>query len=237
MSPITGLIIFARMRSSRLPGKTLLPIAGRPLLGRIIDRARRVGSSHQIVVATSTEAADDAIESFARAEGVAVFRGSLDDVAARALGCCETHGFQYFARICGDRPFLPWELIDELIGMAEQDDLDLASNMVEKTYPSGATTEVVATRALRRVLEQSADRQDREHITRYIYANPKGFRIADCRSAKPGWRQLNLAIDDQSDVKRTEWIMLRLGPQPERARIERVISLAMEWDRRPARND
>ena len=102
-----------------------------------------------------------------------------------------------FARICGDRPFLPWELIDDLIEMAEQDDLDLASNVVEKTYPSGAVTEVVATRALRRILERSSDPQDREHLTRYIYANPKAFRVADRRSAEPGWQQLNLAIDNQ----------------------------------------
>ena len=66
-----------------------------------------------------------------------MFRGSLADVAARALACCEMHGFDRFARICGDRPFLPWELLDELIATAEQDDLDLASNAVDKTYPQG----------------------------------------------------------------------------------------------------
>ena len=65
----TGLIIFARMSSSRLPGKMLLPIAGRALLGRVIDRARCVKGDRPVVVATSKEAADDAIERFARAEG------------------------------------------------------------------------------------------------------------------------------------------------------------------------
>jgi spore coat polysaccharide biosynthesis protein SpsF len=72
----TGLIIFARMGSSRLPGKMLLPIAGRPLLGRVIDRVKCAGGDCPIVVATSTEAADDAIERYARKEGVEVFRGS-----------------------------------------------------------------------------------------------------------------------------------------------------------------
>ena len=225
----TGLIIFARMGSTRLPGKMLRPIVGRPLLGRVIDRARRVGGSCPIVVATSTEAGDDAIERFARGEGVDVFRGSHHDVAARALGCCEVHGFERFARICGDRPFLPWELIDALRATAEQDDLDLATNMAEKTYPSGTTTEIVATRALRRVLERTFDRQDREHLTRYIYAKPEEFRIVNRSSGQPGWQRLNLAVDDQSDIERTEWIVARLGPEPEQARLEQVIALASEW--------
>ena len=227
----TGLIIFARMGSSRLPGKMLLPIAGRPLLGRVLDRARCVKGNCPIVVATSIETGDDAIEQFVRAEGVDAFRGSHDDVAARALACCEAHGFERFARICGDRPFLPWELIDALLATAEQQDLDLASNVVERTYPAGMTTEIVATRALRRVLELTFDREDREHLTRYIYAKPKEFRVANRGSGQQGWQRLNLAIDDQFDVERTEWILARLGPGPERARLEQVIGLAMEWNR------
>lgn len=226
----TGLIIFARMGSSRLPGKMLLPIAGRVLLGRVIDRARCIQGNHPIVVATSNEGGDNAIEQFARAEGVNVFRGSHHDVAARALACSEAHGFDRFARICGDRPFLPWELIDELIDLAQQQDLDLASNIVEKTYPSGTTTEIVATRALRRIMELASDPQDREHLTRYIYAKPKSFRVANRRSGQPGWHRMNLAIDDRSDVARTEWILARLGPHPERARLEQVIALATDWD-------
>jgi spore coat polysaccharide biosynthesis protein SpsF len=207
----------------------LLSVAGRPLLGRVIDRARCVTGDRPLVVAMSKEPADDAIERFAQAEDVAVFRGSLDDVALRALACCEQHSFDRFARICGDRPFLAWELIDELIAMAEHDDLDLASNAVKKTYPAGATTEIMATHALRRVVELTADREDREHITRYIYANPDTFRIGARTSGERGWQRLNLALDDRSDLKRTEWMLARIGSRPERARLEQVIALAIEW--------
>ena len=207
----------------------LLPIAGRPLLGRVIDRTRCVKGDRPVVVATSKEAADDAIERVARAEGLDVFRGSLADVAARALACCELHGFDRFARICGDRPFLPWELLDKLIATAEQDDLDLASNAVDKTYPAGTTTEIVATRALRRLLVRTKDREDREHLTRYIYANPKDFRVGNLSSGEPGWQRFNLALDDRSDLERTEWILARLGPRPERAPLKQVIALAAEW--------
>jgi spore coat polysaccharide biosynthesis protein SpsF len=63
--------------------------------------------------------------------------------------------------------------MDVLIKLSEQDDLDLASNALEKTYPAGMTTEVLATRALRRIVDCTSDPQDREHVTRYIYANPR----------------------------------------------------------------
>jgi spore coat polysaccharide biosynthesis protein SpsF len=148
----------------------------------------------------------------------------------RALACCEAYGFNRFARICGDRPFLPWELVETLVEMADEQDLDLASNAVEKTFPSGATAEIVAVRALRRVVELSDDAEDREHLTRYIYANPSSFHIADLCSARPGWEQFNLALDDLSDLERTEWIMAGLGHRPERARLDQVISLASRWE-------
>jgi spore coat polysaccharide biosynthesis protein SpsF (cytidylyltransferase family) len=89
----------------------------------------------------------------------------------------------------------------------------------------------VAIRALRRILELSSDPQDREHLTRYIYARPESFRVANRRSGQPDWQRMTLAIDDRSDVARTEWILARLGAEPERARLEQVIALAAEWDK------
>jgi spore coat polysaccharide biosynthesis protein SpsF len=144
----------------------------------------------------------------------------------RAVACCRAYGFNRFARICGDRPFLPWELIETLVEMAEEQDLDLASNILERTYPSGTATEIVATRAIRRVVELSEDEEDREHVTRYIYAHPANFRIVGLRSGRPGWERFNLSLDDLSDVERTECIMARLGPRPECAPLDQVISVA-----------
>lgn len=225
----TGLIIFARMSSTRFPGKMLHPVAGRALLGRVIDRVRLVGGDHQIVVATSDHGSDDAIERFAEMEDTVVFRGSLDDVGARAMACCQAYGFDRFARICGDRPFLPWELICDLLEMHASQDLDLATNAQTKSYPAGTMTEIVATEALERVLYASSDPGDREHVTRYMYKHPSRFKIGSRESGQPGWTQLRLSIDQQEDVERIEWIMEQLGAKPETARLEEMVALVPDW--------
>jgi len=100
-----GGLIFSRFDSTRLPGKALLEINGREMLGRVIDRAKKIPGLDGIVVATTDREVDDTIAEFASKENVGCFRGSLDDVAFRAFKACESFGFSKFVRICGDRPF------------------------------------------------------------------------------------------------------------------------------------
>ena len=228
----TGLIVFARMSSSRCPGKMLMPIAGRPLLGLVLDRTRCVKGGCQIVVATSSEPDDDAIADFAAGEGVGVFRGSLSDVAERAFACCQYFGFDRFARICGDRPFMPWEVVDELLDMAHQWDLDLATNVAQRSYPVGTVSEIVATGALWQLLTATDDPEDREHLTRYFYSHPSDFRIGSLHSGRSAWARLRLSVDDLADIDRTEWMLAHLGPRPETVRLEQIAELALRWDSR-----
>lgn len=226
----TGLVIFARMGSRRFPGKALAPLAGRPLLGRVLDRARCVGGAHRIVMATSEERSDDPISDFARAEGVDVFRGALEDVAGRALACCDSYGFERFARICADRPFLPWELIDELMELQKAGDFDLATNAQVKSYPSGTMTEVVKTEALRRAIAEGADAADREHVTRRFYARPAGFHTVNKHSGHEDWASISLSIDNPHDLPRAEWILRGLGARPETATLETVLRRVRDYN-------
>lgn len=208
----------------------LKPVFGRALLGRVIDRARKVSGDYPIVVATSLEREDDSIEEYAEAEKISVFRGSLDDVATRAVACCDAHGFDRFARICGDRPFLPWELIDEFLEKHEKQGLELATNAAQKSYPAGTMIEIVTVDALKRALTRDFDAADREHVTRYFYRMPAEFKIGNWTSSHPDWAKLSLAIDTPADLQRTEKIMARLGEEPEAARLEQVISCAQRLE-------
>ena len=226
----TGLIVFARMGSQRLPGKMLMDLGGRPLLGRVLDRVRRVGGGNAVVVATSDRPEDDVLAEYAEGEGASVFRGSLEDVAGRALAGCDAFGFQRFARICGDRPFLPWELIDELLAAHAAEDCDLATNALDPGYPAGTVTEIVSTAALRRVLARTDDAEDREHVTRYLYAHPGEFRIVGRRADRPEWAGLNLCVDTDVDLERAGWILARIGPEPEAAPLAAVATLAAAWE-------
>ena len=198
-------------------------INGRPLLGRVIDRVRAAHLDGPIIVATSERSTDDPISVFAEKEGVEVFRGSLDDVAARALACARRFGLDAFARVCGDRPFYCPQLLDQLVRLQKEMALDLATNTLTKTYPSGLTTEVVSTEALQRVITQSQDPLDREHVTRYFYRHPEEFRIRNVEWRFPEDAAIHLALDNEHDLNFICRIMKALPGNPEDASLDMVL--------------
>lgn len=224
----TGLVIFSRMSSKRLPGKALCSIQGRPLLGHVLDRTRQVHGDIRTVIATSKSIKDDAIAAFAMEESVDLFRGYLDDVLQRAIDCASTYGFARIARVCGDRPFLDPTLIERLIATHIEGDLDLATNAIGQTFPPGLTTEIVATRALKRVAEKTRSQSDHEHVTKYIYEHPDQFRIYNLESDELSMGQTNLAVDTPADLERAKWIAARLDPPASASRTE-IVSLAYAW--------
>jgi len=227
----TALIIFARYDSTRLPGKVLMKLDGRELLGRVLDRTRCVTGKYQIIVATSTRTVDDPIVQFAKGENIGVFRGDLNDVAGRALACCKAYNVDRFARICADRPFLSWELINTLLVRQENDKVDLATNCKEKTYPSGMMTEIITYNALQYICTQTEDPADREHLTKYIYGHADCFRISNIVSNNSDWKNISLSLDTEYDKMRTEWMLKKMGDKPETLPFERVIALAQEWEK------
>jgi spore coat polysaccharide biosynthesis protein SpsF len=224
-----GLIIFSRLDSNRLPGKALRSIGDRPLLGHVISRARRVGTDYEVVVATSDRPIDDPIAEFAGGQGVAVFRGATDDCLARASACAETHGFDAIARICGDRAFFDPGLVKCLIGELLTRKVDLATNIVERTFPVGASVEIVTLDAMRRMLAETDDAFEREHMTTYIYRNPERFAIWNLTAPEPRHPEVRLVVDDRHDLDRACWIAERLGNDVITADLEKVTAIALQW--------
>jgi spore coat polysaccharide biosynthesis protein SpsF len=222
----TGLIIFSRFDSTRLPGKALRKVGPNSLLGHVIARSRRVKGNFPIVLATTDRLIDDPLAEFAISEGIEVFRGALDDVAGRAVSCARYFGFDRFVRICGDRPFLDPELIDVLLLKQLKDNLDLATNAAKKTYSAGVATEVVSTSALESALTKTNEVADREHVTRYFYQHPNDFSIFNIEATDERYADVNLAIDTELDLHRAEWIMERLN-DPVLASLDEVVSLAL----------
>lgn len=222
----TGLIIFSRFDSSRLPGKALRKVGPNSLLGHVVARSRRVKGDLPVVLATTDRSIDDPLAEFAMSEGIEIFRGSLEDVAGRAVSCARHFGFDRFARICGDRPFLDPELIDVLLSKQLKDNFDLATNAAKKTYPAGVATEIVSTSALESALTKTNEMADREHVTRYFYQHPNDFSIFNIEATDERYADVNLAIDTELDLQRVEWIMERLD-DPVLASLDEVVSLAM----------
>lgn len=227
-----AVIVFARMESRRLPGKSLAPILGRPLLGHVLDRCQRIYTCcGLIVVATSKRPADDVIERFARAEGCAVFRGPALDVAARALACARTYRLDHFVRVSGDSPFFDPCLVDDAVSRqwAQGWRWDLITDVFPRTYPPGVSVEVIATAALARVLVATNDPLDREHVTRYIYAHPEKFSICTFGTDPARFQGVTLTVDTAEDLARTRWIMEQAGKPPASLDLDAIIDLARRW--------
>lgn len=211
-----GIIVFARLGSERLPGKVLVDLCGRSLLQRVLDRVRLVRTA-EVIVATSAESCDDAIAAHADAEGVAVFRGSLSNVADRAIGAATWRGFERFARVCADRPFTDPTLISDALARARDTDADLVTTHDEPpAVPPGLTTEVIRTEALRVLLERGLDAHDREHVTSAFYRHPDAFRIERIRPHREVGT-LPLVVDDAHGLELAREVLRRIGRAPETA--------------------
>ena len=179
-------ILQARASSRRLPGKVLKPILGRPMLERQIERLRRARRLDGLVVATSTDAGDDAIDALCRSLGVECFRGSLEDVLDRFYRAVLRHAPQSAVRLTADCPLADPAVIDRLVELHAAGGYDYTSNTLVRTYPDGLDAEVVALPCLEAAWREAALPSEREHVTPFIYNRPQRFRLIDKRSRVRG---------------------------------------------------
>lgn len=210
-----GFIVLARMDSARLPGKPLHPILGKPALAHLVQGLRDVGSlagsTPPVVVATTTRTVDDPLERFARENGLEVFRGGLDDVAGRCLGAARASGLDWFFRVNGDNLLLLPHLFREFAQRAVRDDLDLVSNVPERTFPKGMSVELIRTGFLEAHLDGFRE-DDREHVTPWFYRNPElGRRHLEVNREWPSLAGRQLALDSPADARVLEFLLRHLG--------------------------
>jgi len=170
-------ILQARMSSSRLPGKVLADLQGEPMLARQIERLRRCATLDRLMVATSTEAADDAVAALCARIGVDCFRGSLDDVLDRFHAAAAGRGAEHIVRLTADCPLADPKLIDRLVGMHVAGGYDYTSNTLTPHWPDGLDAEVMRTEVLEAAWREATLPSEREHVTRFIYTRPERFRL------------------------------------------------------------
>lgn len=174
----TVAIVQARMTSTRLPGKALLPIAGRPMLWYQLQRMRAARTLDRIVVATTTNGTDDAIADFCDRQGCDCARGPEHDVLARYATAAAQFDAQRVVRLTADCPLLPPALIDEAVdAFAATQPCDYLSNMLEPRHPCGMAVEVMQATVLLQAAREARDPQEREHVTPFIYWRPQRFRL------------------------------------------------------------
>lgn len=176
------IIVQARMTSTRLPGKVLLPLAGEPMLARLIERLRRVRRANGIVVATTTNATDDPIVALCAQLGVPCHRGSEQDVLSRYADAARLYGADVVVRITADCPLIDPALIDQLIETYEEGDSDYVSNMLPPTWPYGMAVEVFSAAALAQAHAEATQAAEREHVTPFLYWHPERYRLRNVAS-------------------------------------------------------
>jgi len=204
----------ARMTSTRLPGKVMLEVAGRSLLGHHIDRVRRAATVDEVVVATTTNASDDVIAAWCDREEVAVFRGSENDVLSRYAGAARRHDADVIVRVTSDCPLIDPGVIDRTVRAfaAAALECDYASNRIVQTYPRGLDTEVVWRSVLNTTDQEVSDPSDREHVTLFVWRQPERFRLVNV-SADGDYSRHRWTVDTQDDYELVRRILEELYPR------------------------
>lgn len=213
-------VIQARLGSSRLPGKVLRTLGDRPVLDWVVDAAIRADGIDEVVVATSTATADDAVADRATALGVTVVRASEDDVLSRFVAAVDAAPCDAVVRLTADCPLLDPELISLVAATIKNTPwADYISTTLVRTLPRGLDTEVVRSSVLR-ALDRSATGHDRVHVTSAVYADPSTYRCLGLSFA-PRADDLRVTLDTPEDAALLDKLVEELdGPQGWRTVVE-----------------
>ena len=192
-------IVQARMSSTRLAGKVMRRISGRPMLWHVVNRLRAATCIERVVVATSTDPSDDVVAKWCRDEGVSLFRGPLSDVLARYHGAASEFGAGTVVRITADCPMIDPLLVERAVHeFMRTPGLDYLG--LDGSYPDGLDTEVFSFSALERAFAEAALPSEREHVTPYIWKNRDKFRVRSLTHHQD-LSHMRWTVDDRRDLE------------------------------------
>lgn len=172
-------LLQARMSSTRLPGKVLMPLAEQPMLLRQVNRIKQAKSLDGIVVCTSQEKSDDPIAEFCRRNHIDCFRGSLNNVLSRVVDAAKKFPSEHYVRLTADCPLSDPEIIDSVVNQHCAEKNDFTSNCMPYTLPDGLDVEVMSSGTLRKIDNLASLEEHFEHVTKYVYQNTGSFKLGN----------------------------------------------------------
>lgn len=216
MARVVG-VVQARTGSSRLPGKVLRPLLGRPVLEWVVRAAKDVGSLSEVVVATTEEPADDPVAELGARLGVRVVRGSVDDVLDRYLVALDGLGADAVARFTSDCPLLDPQVASTVVAawLAAQEH-DHVSTVMPRCLPRGLDAEVARVDTLESIAAELTTPElthHRTHVTSYLYSQPERFRVLGV-AFHPRADDLRVTLDTEDDFALISAVADRLGDAP-----------------------
>ncbi len=197
-------IIQARMGSTRLPGKTMMDICGKPMLQRVIERVRLAKTVDEVVVAMPMEDDTDSMSAVTIHCAARTYYGAIDDVLARYAEAADYGKADVIVRITADCPLIDPNVIDEVVGVFLAQSADYCSNTRVRTYPRGLDVEVFTRAQLERVAKETTKAYDREHVTPGIYNHPDTNAIQVTGGGTDG--SVNWSVNTQEDLDRVRRI-------------------------------
>lgn len=207
-------IVQARMGSSRLPGKVLMPLAARPVLDHVVPRVAAAKQIDGVVIATSDLPGDDAVANYCDAQGWICVRGSESDVLSRYAAAVRASNADIVVRVTSDCPLFSPRILDEMLSAFDPSNMDyMSTNWPERTFPVGLDCEIMRAEALLNIAETATDPYDREHVTPHFYRNPDRFRLAGHACERP-LAHLSITLDTAEDYQR---LLVLLDAHPELA--------------------
>ncbi len=191
-------IVQARMGSTRLPGKVMKPIGGRPILWHVVNRLKAASLVDDIIVATTDQPSDDIIKEWCGLNGTGCYRGSQDDVLDRFFYAARAAGARTIVRITSDCPLIDPALVDRAIRKFSEGGFDYVS--LDPSFPDGLDAEVFSFEALEKAYMEAALSSEREHVTPYIWKRTQVFRV--CRiMSEADLSHMRWTVDDERDLK------------------------------------
>ena len=207
-------VCIARMGSTRLPGKVLMPLGAYPVIHWVYRAYLYSDLTHDFWVATTTEKRDDAIAEWAERMGVPCFRGSEEDVLSRVYGCAEKAGATHVMRITGDCPFQDPHVIDQICALQHRTGADYVSNVNPVTWPDGLDCEIISMPALEAAHKEATRHSDRDTVTQFIVRNRYRFSSETLICPVPGLEKERWVLDTKEDLAFCEKVAAYLGDRP-----------------------
>ncbi len=205
--------IQARMGSTRLPGKVLKTVLGKPLLEYQLERVRHVQLAHDIIVLTTAAQRDDIIAEFCEKKKVLCVRGPEDDVLARYSQAANLRKPDAIVRLTADCPLIDPRIVEHAIDLYQKKfpQWDYLSNTIERTFPRGMDVEVFSTEALLRANQEARNPYEREHVTPYIHHHPELFRRRNFHRTQ-NLSAYRLTVDTPDDLFLATQVIEQLYP-------------------------
>lgn len=210
----TVIINQARMTSTRLPGKVLKEVMGKPLLEYQIERLKKVKQADDLVIATTINESDQPIIELCKKLNINYYRGSEEDVLSRYYEAAKQYQADVIVRVTSDCPLIDPAVVDEVINNFRKSTgkYDYVSNTLERTYPRGMDTEVFSIEALKEAYDKAVLTPEREHVTLYIYSHPEKFRLFSVKYKKDESSH-RWTVDTEEDFILIKAILEELYPQ------------------------